>query len=47
MNYYGMTCPHCGCETGIDPAIIADDDPMPYCPECDEPLFEPQGGGDQ
>lgn len=40
ITYYnGMTCPHCGCETGVDPALVAPDDPMPYCPECDEPLF--------
>jgi NAD-dependent SIR2 family protein deacetylase len=38
-NYYGMKCPHCGCQTTVDPALLEDDAPMPYCPECDEPLF--------
>lgn len=38
-NYEGMECPHCGAQTGIDPALVKDDDPMLYCPECDKPLF--------
>lgn len=37
--YYGMECPHCGAQTNVDPALVNDDDPMVYCPECDEPLF--------
>lgn len=37
--YFGMTCPHCGEQTNIDPALVMPDDPMLYCPECDEPLF--------
>lgn len=29
MNEYnGIICPHCGCETGIEPALILPDDPM-------------------
>lgn len=40
MNDYGyMTCPHCGAQTTIDPALVDPDAPMIYCPECDEPLF--------
>lgn len=41
MNEYnGIICPHCGHETGIEPALVLPDDPMIYCPECDEPLFQ-------
>lgn len=38
-DYNGIICHHCGCETGIEPASVNPDDPMLYCPECDEPLF--------
>jgi hypothetical protein len=38
-NYYGMYCPHCNAETGVDPALVEPDGPMIYCPECDKPLF--------
>lgn len=34
-----IKCPHCGADTNVDPALLKDDDPMPYCPECDEPLL--------
>jgi predicted nucleic acid-binding Zn ribbon protein len=37
--YYGIKCPNCGHETNVDPALLDDDAPMVYCPECDEPLF--------
>jgi hypothetical protein len=41
MNAYnGIICPHCGFETGVEPALILPDDPMIYCDECDEPLFK-------
>lgn len=40
MNEYnGIICPHCGHETGIEPALVDPDSPMIYCSECDEPLF--------
>lgn len=40
MNEFtGIICPHCGCETGIEPALVDPDGPMLYCPECDEELF--------
>ena len=44
MEYYGIICPHCKYETGIEPALCAPDDPMQYCPECDEPLFHIESG---
>lgn len=34
-----IKCPHCGYQTSIDPALMQPDDPMPYCPECDEALI--------
>ena len=39
-TYDGIKCPHCGYETGIEPASVLPDDPMLYCPHCDEPLFQ-------
>lgn len=39
-EYYGMMCPHCQCDTGIEPALVEPDAPMLYCPECKEPLFD-------
>ncbi len=34
-DFNGIICPHCGCETGIEPALVN--------PDCDEPLFNTQG----
>lgn len=39
MSYEGMTCPHCGAQTNVDPALVEPDAPMIYCKECDQPLF--------
>lgn len=39
MDFNGIICPHCGYETGIEPALVNPDGPMQYCMECDEPLF--------
>lgn len=44
MDYNGIICPHCGYETGIEPALCSPEDPMKYCPECDEPLFYTASG---
>lgn len=40
MNEYDftITCRNCGYVSDIDPALMNPDDPMQYCPECDEPL---------
>ena len=38
-DYTGIICPNCGHETGIEPALVIPLDPILYCPECDEPLF--------
>jgi len=39
-EFTGIVCPHCGYETGIEPALVDPDAPMLYCPECDEALFD-------
>lgn len=38
-TWRGMTCPHCQYETDVDPALITDESPMPYCPNCEGALF--------
>lgn len=38
-EYHGIKCPHCGEDSGIEPALLDPVSPMPYCPACDEPLF--------
>lgn len=43
-EYVGMRCPHCDAQTNVDPALIKEGDPMPYCIECDMPLFFPNYG---
>lgn len=44
-DYY-LICPHCGCETGIEPALM-DPEGTTFCPECGEQIFmediEPEG----
>lgn len=37
-EYLGMICPHCGQQTGIDPALMEDHKPN-YCPCCNEQIF--------
>lgn len=39
MSYEGINCPHCGHPTGIDPALVTDESPMPYCKNCDGAIF--------
>jgi hypothetical protein len=34
-----IKCPHCGYQSGVDPALLQNEDPMPYCNECDKPLL--------
>jgi hypothetical protein len=34
-----MTCPHCQYVTDVDPALITDESPMQYCPNCEGALF--------
>lgn len=38
MEYTGLICPHCGAETGIDPALM-NDEICSFCPECKEQIF--------
>ena len=34
-----LKCPSCGAQSDVDPALLTNDAPMPYCKECDEPLI--------
>lgn len=36
---YCLVCPHCGAQSMVDPALLRDESPMPYCEECDKPLI--------
>lgn len=42
-----LLCPYCGYNTGIDPALITEDDPMPYCDNCGEPLLTNENEEDE
>lgn len=37
---YGLICPHCSLQTDVDPALLTDESPMPYCPCCGGALIE-------
>lgn len=37
-EYEGMICPHCGEQTGIDPALC-EPDQCTFCPHCNEQIF--------
>lgn len=44
---YRLQCRNCGHQTNIDPALMQDDAPMQYCPECNEALIVGEGFDDR
>jgi hypothetical protein len=40
IEWQGLTCPHCGNVSAIDPAELKDESPMPYCGNCDSPMLD-------